>query len=205
MKKAVIVLSCIIVILIALMFAGCIVLNNNIISENDALKICYEYANVEESDVTVKTISKDYSSFEYEVEFYDNYYEYEIDVNFINGNINNFEKDALNYIKSEESITMTEDEAKEIALNVANKDESDVTFTKSTIAKDDGVTVYKVFFYDNEKEYEVYINVDTSEIVKYTEDYLELEENEDSTYIGVNKAKEIVLAHANLTDRKSVV
>lgn len=122
MKKVTIILSCIVVILIVLMCAGYITLTQNMISKNDALEICYNYANVSESDITIKSISKDYSSFEYEIEFYDENYEYEIDINFINGSINNFEKDALksNYVKSTESVTMTEDEAKKIALDSAN-------------------------------------------------------------------------------------
>ena len=56
-----------------------------------------------------------------------------------------------------------------------------------------------------EKEYELSIDVDTKEVVSYKEDYLNTNQgptNQD--YIGVEKAREIVLNHAGLSSNEVI-
>lgn len=177
------------------------------ISEAEAQDIAYRYAGVSSSEVTVLTIQKDREDREYEIKFYDDLYEYEVDVNYNSGRIVNFEKDLRNNVNSNQggnnsniNVSMTEEEARNIALQRVGKNSNEVTFTRVRIDRENGITVYDVYFYDNEKEYEISIDVETKEIVSFKEDYLSNYNNTTTTndYIGVDKAREIVLNHAGL-------
>lgn len=172
------------------------------ISEVEAQDIAYQYAQVSSSDVTILTIEKDREDREYEVRFYDDTYEYEVSVNYNNGRVNNFEKDLRDNVNvnQDTNVSMSEEEARNIALQRVGKNSNEVTFTRVRIDRENGITVYDVYFYDNEKEYEISIDVETKEIVSFKEDYLSNYNNNNTTndYIGVDKAREIVLNHAGL-------
>ena len=193
------------------------------ITEEEAKNIAIEYANVVESDVTILSINKDRGDREYEIRFYDDVYEYEVDVNYNSGRVRNFEKDIRDNINISENTTvsMTEEEARNIALQRVGKSHDEVTFTRIKIDRENGITVYDVYFYDNEKEYELSIDVATKQVVAYKEDYLSQNNSNNNNsnnnnvnnnivnnnntitsdkYIGTQRAKEIVLEHAGLTN-----
>lgn len=175
------------------------------ITEAEAQNIAYEYAGVSASNVTILSIQKDREDREYEIRFYDDMYEYEIDVNYNSGRVINFEKDFRDNANIDQSgnttVSMSEEEARSIALQRAGKTQDEVTFTRVRVDRENGVTVYDVYFYDNEKEYELSIDVDTKEVISYKEDYLTGNGNNTTStnYIGADKAREIVLNHAGLT------
>ena len=106
-------------------------------------------------------------------------------------------------IQDNQTVSMTEEEAKTIALQRVGKSSDEVTFTRVRMDRENGITVYEVDFYDTEKEYEISIDIDTKEIINYQEDYFHTHHNNSNTtttndYIGVERAKEIVLNHAGL-------
>ena len=178
------------------------------ITETEALDIAYDYIDVNESDVTILSILKDREDREYEIRFYDDLYEYEIDVNYNSGRVRNFEKDLRDNVNINQggndqntTVSMTEEEVRNIALQRVGKTSDEVTFTRVRIDRENGVTVYDVYFYDTEKEYELSIDVNTKEIVSYKEDYLSTGNNNttNNDYIGVERAREIVLNHAGLS------
>lgn len=175
------------------------------ITEAEAQNIAYEYAGVSASNVTILSIQKDREDREYEIRFYDDMYEYEIDVNYNSGRVINFEKDLRDNVDANQggntTVSMSEDEARSIALQRVGKTQDEVTFTRVRVDRENGVTVYDVYFYDNEKEYELSIDVDTKEVKSYKEDYLTGNGNNTTStnYIGADKAREIVLNHAGLT------
>ena len=177
------------------------------ITEAEAQNIAYEYAGVRASDVTILSIQKDREDREYEIRFYDDLYEYEIDVNYNSGRVNNFEKDLRDNVNVNQgennqntTVSMSEEEARNIALQRVGKTQDEVTFTRVRIDRENGITVYDVYFYDTEKEYELSIDVETKEVVSYKEDYLSNGNTTTTTeYIGAEKAREIVLEHAGLS------
>ena len=175
------------------------------ITEAEAQNIAYEYAGVSASNVTILSIQKDREDREYEIRFYDDMYEYEIDVNYNSGRVINFEKDLRDNVDANQggntTVSMSEDEARSIALQRVGKTQDEVTFTRVRVDRENGVTVYDVYFYDNEKEYELSIDVNTKEVISYKEDYLTGIGNNTTTsnYIGADRAKEIVLNHAGLS------
>lgn len=173
------------------------------ITEAEAQDIAFKYAEVNKNDVTILTVKKDREDREYEIKFYDDFYEYEIDINYNSGRVQNFEKDLRDNVdmnqNTNNTVSMSEEEARNIALQRVGKDSSQVNFTRVRIDRENGITVYDVYFYDSEKEYELSIDVETKEVVSYKEDYLKGNNNTSSTnYIGIDKAKEIVLNHAGL-------
>ena len=174
------------------------------ITETEAQNIAYQYAGVNASNVTILSIQKDREDREYEIRFYDDMYEYEIDVNY-SGRVINFEKDLRDNAHINQggntTVSMSEEEARSIALQRVGKNQDEVTFTRVRIDRENGVTVYDVYFYDNEKEYELSIDVNTKEVISYKEDYLTGTGNNTTTanYIGADRAKEIVLNHAGLS------
>ena len=119
------------------------------ISEVEAQDIAYQYAQVSSSDVTILTIEKDREDREYEVRFYDDTYEYEVSVNYNNGRVNNFEKDLRDNVNvnQDTNVSMSEEEARNIALQRVGKSSDEVTFTRVRIDRENGVTVYDVYFY----------------------------------------------------------
>ena len=175
------------------------------INEEEARNIAYEYAGVQANQVTILSIQKDREDREYEIRFYDDLYEYEIEVNYNSGRVRNFEKDLRDNVNINQNpnttVSMSEEEARNIALQRVGKSSEDVTFTRVRLDRENSVTVYDVYFYDAEKEYELSIDVETKEIVSYKEDYLMSNGtgNNNNNYIGSDRAREIVLNHAGLT------
>ena len=175
-----------------------------VFTEGEAQDIAFEYAGVNSDNITILSIQKDREDREYEIRFYDDVYEYEVDVNYNSGKVINFEKDLRDDADYHDNnqVTMSEDEARNIALQRVGKTQDEATFTRVRLDRENSVTVYDVYFYDTEKEYELSIDVDTKEIISYKEDYLNNQGNNTNPsdqYIGVEKAKEIVLEHAGLS------
>lgn len=63
------------------------------------------------------------------------------------------------------------DLAKEIALNHANLNESDVRFVKAKLENDDGKAEYEIEFYSGKTEYDYTIDAVSGNIVEYDVDY----------------------------------
>lgn len=200
--------SIIITVLLVLVIIGVLIyafVFRETVTETEAKNIAMEYANVVEDNITVLSIKKDHEDREYEIKFYDDLYEYEMEINYHTGEVVNFEKDIRDNvnIQDNQTVSMTEEEAKAIALQRVGKSSDEVTFTRVRMDRENGITVYEVDFYDTEKEYEISIDIDTKEIINYQEDYFHTHHNNSNTtttndYIGVERAKEIVLNHAGL-------
>ncbi len=119
------------------------------------------------------------------------------------------------------SSQITLDDAKQIALKDAGLTESDVTFKQAKSDFDDGISVYEIDFYSNNKEYEYKIDAETGKILDREIDFDDkpvsnitdkpgnsADTTSDSTsdttatdvsYIGIEKAKSIALSHAGLS------
>ena len=176
------------------------------ITKTEAQKIAYKYANVNEKDISITKIKEEPIDNEFEIEFTDEIYKYEFEIDSKTGRVINFEKDIINKNSKENkkeetkvtSTTLDESDAKKIALEHVGTKEKEVTFTKSKIDREDGKTVYEFEFFDKNNEYEICVDINTSKIVKYSKESLELTENKSNEYIDSTKAKEIVLNHAKL-------
>lgn len=83
----------IILVLIIISLCTYLFIFRETITEEEAKNIAFNYANVDKSAITISSINKDIEDRMYEIHFFDNTYEYEVDVNYNNGDIRNYEKD----------------------------------------------------------------------------------------------------------------
>lgn len=97
--------------------------------------------------------------------------------------------------------------AKEAAIADAGLAESEVTFTKTRLDKDDRIQVYDIEFYTSEAEYDYEINASDGSVRERNTDTFRIYTDTDNSgitsnndYIGVDKAKEIAVNHAGLTE-----
>ena len=110
----------------------------------------------------------------------------------------------INQQSNSEATTITVEEAKQIALKHANLTNEQVSFIKAENDFDDGVKMYDIEFYYQNKEYDYEINATNGQIIGYdydVENYT-IQSNQTSnttTAISSEKAKEIALNHANLS------
>ncbi len=197
-----IIITAILIILIAIILYWYFFKEN--ITTEEAKQIALKYTELAEENVTFSSIKKDSDDREYEIEFFDNNYEYKININYNSKKITKFQKDIKenNNSNISNNIPLTEEEAKQIALSKINKKQDEITFTKVQIDRENGKTVYDIYIQDNMKEYEMSIDVETKEIIAYKENNKNSNPIENKKYIGIEKAKEIVLNHAKLTNNQ---
>ena len=138
-------------------------------------------AGLSESDVTFKKTELDHShgTQVYDIEFYtsDTKYDYEIDAS--NGTVleKNIEQFQIQTNPTDGAINSSSndyigvDRAKEIALNHARLNESDVQFAKAKLENDDGGVEYEIEFYSGRTEYDYTIDAISGNIIEYDVDY----------------------------------
>ena len=116
----------------------------------------------------------------YEIDFYTSKYEYEYEINAINGAVHSKDAEQIKStvppsdVKPEGGDTyIGMDRAKEIALNHAgfSSSTSGISFKKVKLERDDGVMVYEVEFYKGGVEYEYTINALNGNIIDHEIDY----------------------------------
>ena len=150
-------------------------------SLDEAKAAALKDAGLSESDVTFKKTELDHShgTQVYDIEFYtsDTKYDYEIDAS--NGTV--LEKSIEQFqiqtpptdsaINSSGNDYIGVDRAKEIALNHAQMNESDVQFAKAKLENDDGVVEYEIEFYFGRTEYDYTIDAVSGNIIEYDVEY----------------------------------
>lgn len=112
--------------------------------------------------------------------------------------------------QSSQSGQATLDTAKAAALADAGLAETDVTFTKTQLDRDDGIDVYDVEFYTADAKYEYEINAATGIIVDKDVERFNRTPSQPpagagtsegaGSYIGVDRAKEAALTHAGFSE-----
>lgn len=150
-------------------------------SLDEAKAAALKDAGLSESDVTFKKteLDHDHGKQVYDIEFYtsDTEYDYEIDAS--NGtvfkkNIEQFQiqaNPAASAASNSDNNYIGVDRAKEIALNHANLNESDVRFAKAKLENDDGGVEYEIEFYSGQTEYDYTIDAVSGNIIEYDVDY----------------------------------
>lgn len=224
-KKVILFIIGILVLCGIIFFAANAVLNHILIGKKEAKSIALSDAGVSSDNVSKIRVELDFDhgSFEYEVEFYSKGNEYEYTIDGKSGEIiskdtdyqklvkvpsenqqtpTSAEQDTISQKTSAEQDTISQETAKEIALKNAGLAETEITFTKTKLDREDGILIYKIEFYSAEAEYEYEINAINSEIVSMEtkNHHIDSESfgNSDK-YIGVDQAKSIALEHAEIS------
>ena len=205
-----IVITLIAIILLVIVVFLIIDKRTSFITEEEALKIALQNASVVRENVTITATNKDREDRKYEFEFFDDYYEYDVEIDMITGKVIKIEKDAKKGVNIENNSneTITLEEAKVVALSYLNLDNSEVTFTKNKLDLENGILIYELEFFTIDMEYEIDINAYNKEVIRVEKDnrnYLNAGNNSNaghnsSNYIGASKAKDIVLNHSGIND-----
>ncbi|MDE6209220.1 MAG: PepSY domain-containing protein [Lachnospiraceae bacterium] len=193
------------------------------ITHEEAKEIALDDAGVTISEVTFTKEKLDYEDgiLVYEIEFYLGNTEYEYEINANTGAVYSKSKethavnnaqtttgsekpDNNNYLSDLAQISS--DEAKNKALTDAGVSSTDVTYTKTKLDYEDGITVYEIEFYTSTHEYEYEINANTGAVYKKSVEVLKNNTgnnndngNTNGDYIGIDKAKSIALSHAGFS------
>ncbi len=185
-KKAMISGICIVAVVIA---AGGIICKSVLITGTEAKAVALKDAGLSEAEASAlrARLEFDDGRFQYEVDFYNNGTEYEYSIQAKNGEIISRDIDgsgnwspnrqdtgnqiqenpADSAINSSGNDYIGVDRAKEIALNHAGLNESDVQFVKAKQDYDDGRAEYEIEFYAGRTEYDYTIDAVSGEIIEY--------------------------------------
>lgn len=106
---------------------------------------------------------------------------------------------------TQQSGIISEEQAKAAALADAGLSESQVTFIRVNLDRDDRTTVYDVEFYTSDTEYDYEINASDGTVREKSTEAFNIQSNGGNTggndsYIGVDRAKQIALDHAGFTE-----
>lgn len=189
--------------------------NTEYIGESKAKTIALNDAGLKESQVTFTKakLEKDDGKWEYSVEFYSGSTEYDYEIDALSGKILSKDKEIDDDAKStatssqqSSSSYIGESKAKSIALSHAGLKQSQVTFTKAKLEKDDGRWEYSVEFYSGSAEYDYEIDALSGKILSSDKDVNDDDkasssssQQGSSSYIGESKAKSIALGHAGVS------
>ena len=186
------------------------------VSESEAKQAALTHASVDEKDARFLKVEmeKDNGVTYYEVEFLvgDKEYDYEIDANTGKVLACDFEVESQKPIteSSDALVQITDEQAKQIALEHAKLNEADVKIVRVRFDYDDGVPEYEVDFFHKNTEYEYEIHANTGKIISSEKDTMDEDKGSgnqiaqsdkvDTTpvYIGKDAAKEKAFSHAGV-------
>lgn len=154
----------------------------------------------------------------YEIEFETNQYEYEYDINALDGAVVWQEKEPNRDDNGKPTVTpspdsptvpnptlISKDAAKSAALTHAGISADSITEFECELDRDHGAYIYEIEFKSGNYEYDYDINAETGAILKFQKDQDD-DRNEDNTpssntanYISKDEAKAAALKHAGVT------
>ena len=171
------------------------------ISIDTVKDIVFKHAKVENKNVTNLEIEYDYENGNmiYDVEFHCNNIEYDYEVDAVSGKIleseiENKNKDSNNN-NNNSNTYLSKDKIKEIALKKANVSkyyDYDIEFKFKG-----GTSIYEVEFETDSAEYDIKINAENGNIIKYE---VKNKKVDTSKLISKDKAKNIVLNDAKVSE-----
>lgn len=169
-----------------------------------AKTIALDHAGLKESQVTfVRTVLRTSGGrAAYKIVFYQDSDKYFYDIDALTGDILIYDREDTGYIpgSTQSDDDIGSDKAKAIALDHAGLKESQTSFLRVNLDRDDGRRVYDVEFYSGSREYDYEIDAATGDIVSFdfdVEGYIAGSSQSDAD-IGADKAKSIALDHAGL-------
>lgn len=96
------------------------------ITEDEAKRIAFEHAGVSENDITILTVNKDKEDREYEISFFDDFYEYEVNVNYNSSKIDSYEKDIRDDVNINNNYSNNRDNLNNNVSNNVNSSNTDL-------------------------------------------------------------------------------
>ena len=146
------------------------------ITQEEAKAIALEHAGVSSGNATFYRVKEDWENgrYVYEIEFYVGNVEYDYEIEKSTGKIVSYDSDIEGWAPSTPGTgstgSITQEEAKAIALKHAGVSSGNATFYRVKEDWDDGRTVYEVEFYVGNVEYDYEIDKATGTIISYDSD-----------------------------------
>lgn len=148
--------------------------SEKMLTAEEAKSAALKHAGLTASEVTFTKAKLDYDDgiAEYEIEFYSSADEYDYEINASTGMVIKYSKETLELpamntaAAASDSVTITIEDAKAIALEYAGLTASDVKFTKTELDYDDGRAEYEIEFKYGMKEYEFKIDAASGKILE---------------------------------------
>lgn len=167
-----------VIMIISISLIGCSnseVLNNKKVTIDEAKEIALKHAGLTSDQVSFVEVESDVDNNieKYNIEFYHGDKEYDYEINSANGEIIKYDYN-MEYDKNENNVNsvvnISEEQAKEIALNHAEITSDKVSFIKVEMDVDNGTQKYDIEFYYNNIEYNYEIDANTGDILSYERD-----------------------------------
>lgn len=167
-----------VITIISISLIGCSnseVLNNKKVTIDEAKEIALKHAGLTSDQVSFVEVESDVDNNieKYNIEFYHGDKEYDYEINSTNGEIIKYDYN-MEYDKNENNVNsvvnISEEQAKEIALNHAEITSDKVSFIKVEMDVDNGTQKYDIEFYYNNIEYNYEIDANTGDILSYERD-----------------------------------
>ena len=173
------------------------------ISAEEAKAAALDHAGLSVSDVTFTKVEleRDDGREEYDVEFVTSDHEYEYEIAAESGAVLSHSKEALD-IRSANPLNggITSEQAKAAALDHAGLSDSDVTFTKVELERDNGRAEYDVEFVSGDYEYDYKIAAESGMVMSHSKEALSIPTaNPAGGSVTLEEAKAAALAHAGFT------
>lgn len=146
------------------------------IGSEAAKQAALEHAGLNGDDVRFvhADLELDDGSWKYDVEFYKDNIEYDYDIDALTGAVLSFDQDAEHYRNEADASNadeqITEEQAKQIALEYAGVAEGDVQRLKMELDHDDGRVKYEVEWHVGQVEYSCDVDAYTGEILSFEEE-----------------------------------
>lgn len=143
--------------------------HENYISKNEAVAIAYKHAGVKADDVTICKVGveREKGRIVYEVEFISDSIEYEFDIDAISGKIIGLEGDLAQGPAAPHIGFIGVDKAISIALNHAGiRPNASIQYSRIKLERDDGLIIYELNFFHNNKKYEYEIDAITGKVLE---------------------------------------
>lgn len=127
--------------------------------------------------------------------------EYEYEISATDGTILKRKKEQINGANNSEKVTISFEKAWQVVLNDSKLKKEDIEIISEKSEIENGIMIYEIEFYNGENKenkYEYEIDLATGVIVK--KEVEQRKKIENSNFIGEQKAFDIAIAHANVSD-----
>ena len=176
------------------------------IGEAKAKAAALSHAGVKEANITSYRCRLDYDDgyTHYDIDFDCQGYEYEYEIDSLDGSVIKSEKEKISKISSSQSKTyIKKSAAKTAALNHAGVKEKNIQHYRCKLDYDDGAAVYEIDFDSKGYEYEYEIDALDGSVLKSKKEKLAVSPShsadESTSRIGKKKAQTAAFTHAGVT------